>query len=86
MSSFYRGSHGVLIIYDITHKNSLYKLDAWMKDIEKVISFSFKMLIYFQLHKNVKIIQMRHILVFNINYFFNLCDTYNICRHLLKIW
>lgn len=59
MSSFYRGSHGALIIYDVTHKNSLYKLDAWMKDIEKVSCFCIKMFIHFQLYKNFKIVHLR---------------------------
>ncbi|XP_022182367.1 leucine-rich repeat serine/threonine-protein kinase 2-like isoform X2 [Myzus persicae] len=33
--SYYGGAHGVFIVYDITDLKSLYKLDGWIKDIEK---------------------------------------------------
>ncbi|XP_003246134.1 uncharacterized protein LOC100576009 isoform X1 [Acyrthosiphon pisum] len=31
---YYRGAHGIFIVYDITDLNSSFKLDSWIKDVE----------------------------------------------------
>ncbi|CAI6358686.1 unnamed protein product [Macrosiphum euphorbiae] len=31
---YYRGAHGIFIVYDITNLSSSFKLDSWIKDVE----------------------------------------------------
>ncbi|KAL4131221.1 hypothetical protein QTP88_008562 [Uroleucon formosanum] len=33
---YYKGAHGIFIVYDITDLNSLFKLDDWIKDVENL--------------------------------------------------
>jgi len=33
---YYRGAHGIFIVYDITDLNSSFKLDGWINDVENV--------------------------------------------------
>ena len=35
ISSYYRGAHGVLLIYDYTNINSFYSLKKWLKEIKQ---------------------------------------------------
>ena len=32
--NFYRGSHGVILVYDVTNRQSFEKLDNWLKEVE----------------------------------------------------
>ncbi|KAL5242980.1 hypothetical protein ACI65C_010390 [Semiaphis heraclei] len=34
--SYYRGAHGVFIVYDITDLNSILNLDGWIKDVDNL--------------------------------------------------
>jgi Ras-related protein Rab-1A len=34
-SRYYRGAHGVIIMFDLTKKDTMYNLKAWLSDIEK---------------------------------------------------
>ena len=34
-TSYYRGAHGIIIIYDITDKDSFANVKLWMQEIEK---------------------------------------------------
>jgi len=36
---YYRGAHGIFIVYDITNLNSLHKLDDWINDVEGVSNY-----------------------------------------------
>jgi len=33
---YYKGAHGIFIVYDITDLNSSFKLDSWIKDVVNV--------------------------------------------------
>lgn len=33
--SYYRGSHGIIIIFDVTHKDSFTSIDKWMKKVKE---------------------------------------------------
>ena len=35
ISSYYRGSHGILLVYDITNRDSFKALEDWLIEIEK---------------------------------------------------
>ena len=35
ISSYFRGSHGILLLYDITNKDSFKNLENWLTEIEK---------------------------------------------------
>ena len=35
ISSYFRGSHGVFVIYDITNRDSFKNLECWLSEIEK---------------------------------------------------
>ncbi len=37
-SSYYRGAHGIMIIYDITDRESFENVVHWMEEIEKFIN------------------------------------------------
>ena len=32
--NFYRGSHGVILVYDVTNRQTFEKLDNWLKEVE----------------------------------------------------
>ena len=32
--NFYRGSHGVIIVYDVTNRSSFDKLDNWLTELD----------------------------------------------------
>jgi len=32
--NFYRGSHGVILVYDVTNRHTFEKLDNWLKEVE----------------------------------------------------
>lgn len=34
MSSYYRGAHGIIFVYDVTRPESFHGLKAWMTEIE----------------------------------------------------
>ena len=34
-SSYYRGAHGIILVYDITDKNSFESIQSWIKEIEQ---------------------------------------------------
>ena len=36
-ASFYRGSDGALVVYDITDKDSFDKAEAWVKELQKYL-------------------------------------------------
>eukprot|EP01064_Diplonema_japonicum_P024096 TRINITY_DN34576_c0_g1_i1.p1 TRINITY_DN34576_c0_g1~~TRINITY_DN34576_c0_g1_i1.p1 ORF type:complete len:204 (+),score=24.02 TRINITY_DN34576_c0_g1_i1:43-654(+) len=38
-SAYYRGAHGVILVYDITDEESFEKLDSWMEEIDNYKSF-----------------------------------------------
>ena len=35
VTSYYRGAHGALVLYDVTDRNSFDHVIDWMKEIEK---------------------------------------------------
>lgn len=37
-SSYYRGAHGIIIVYDVTSRDSFDNVRQWMKEIEKFAS------------------------------------------------
>mmetsp|Transcript_19825 Transcript_19825/g.22133 ORF Transcript_19825/g.22133 Transcript_19825/m.22133 type:complete len:205 (+) Transcript_19825:2-616(+) len=34
-SSYYKGAHGIIVVYDVTDKDSYKNIDTWMSEIEK---------------------------------------------------
>lgn len=34
-SSYYKGAHGIIVVYDITDKESFKNIDTWMTEVEK---------------------------------------------------
>lgn len=34
-SSYYKGAHGIIVVYDVTDKESYKNIDTWMNEIEK---------------------------------------------------
>ena len=34
VSSYYRGAHGIIVVYDVTDRQSFSKIQHWLKDIE----------------------------------------------------
>ncbi len=34
-SSYYKGAHGIIVVYDVTDKESFKNIDSWMNEIEK---------------------------------------------------
>jgi len=34
-SSYYKGAHGIIVVYDVTDKDSYKNIDTWMNEIEK---------------------------------------------------
>ena len=34
-SSYYKGAHGIIVVYDVTDKESFKNIDTWMNEIEK---------------------------------------------------
>ena len=34
-SSYYKGAHGIIVVYDVTDKDSFKNIDTWMNEIEK---------------------------------------------------
>jgi len=34
-SSYYRGAHGIIVVYDVTDRNSFNDVQKWMQEIEK---------------------------------------------------
>ena len=34
-SSYYKGAHGIIVVYDITDKESFKNIDTWMNEVEK---------------------------------------------------
>ena len=39
-SAYYRGAHGVVLVYDITSQKSLDHLDTWLEELDKYDVFS----------------------------------------------
>ena len=37
-SSYYKGAHGIIVVYDITDKTSFDNIESWFKEIEKYAS------------------------------------------------
>jgi Ras-related protein Rab-1A len=35
LTSYYKGTHGVLLVYDITDKQSFTDLQIWLNEVEK---------------------------------------------------
>ena len=35
ISSYFRGAHGILLIYDVTYRDSFKSLEIWLKEIEQ---------------------------------------------------
>lgn len=36
--SYYRGAHGVILVYDVTNKSTFAKLDIWLKEMDTYFS------------------------------------------------
>lgn len=36
--SYYRGAHGVILVYDVTNKSTFTKLDIWLKEMDTYFS------------------------------------------------
>lgn len=34
-SSYYKGAHGIIVVYDVTDKESFKNIDTWMNEVEK---------------------------------------------------
>ena len=34
-SSYYKGAHGIIVVYDVTDKESYKNIDTWMNEIDK---------------------------------------------------
>ena len=35
LTSYYRGAHGVAVVYDITNRESFQKVSEWLSDVDK---------------------------------------------------
>jgi len=44
-SSYYRGAHGVLILFDISDRNSFLNLQIWINDVNKYVTKNTKVMI-----------------------------------------
>ena len=33
--AYYKGADGILVVFDLTDKESFYSIDGWMKEVEK---------------------------------------------------
>jgi Ras-related protein Rab-1A len=44
-TSYYRGSHGIVIVYDITDKESFLNVHNWLEEINKYASYKVKILL-----------------------------------------
>ena len=47
-SSYYRGAHGIIIVYDITDKDSYNNVKQWLNEIERYANESVNKLLVMQ--------------------------------------
>jgi len=45
VSSYFRGAHGILIVYDVTNPDALSQIQKWLQEVQKFASESVKILL-----------------------------------------